>query len=57
MENTGIVAIKKFLERDSLKISMAEMSEFWKSLTDDEKTQFAEQANELTKNPLNMEIL
>jgi hypothetical protein len=39
-EVPSVVTVKKFLEHNAQPISMAEMTTFWKSLTEDEKTEY-----------------
>lgn len=43
----GVAALKTFLEKGQRPISMQEMTEFWKSLTQDEKTEYTTYAEKI----------
>jgi hypothetical protein len=41
---TGVIALRKFFEKDAKPVPMSEMQEFWKSLSNQEKTDFVASA-------------
>lgn len=44
VEKGGIVAIKKYLEKDGDRIPMSEVKEFWSSCSDEDKKTMGENA-------------